>query len=400
MSPGRPLATSANKTKHDAQYEVLCFNSPMAKTVDKTKYENPKPQDSDCSYGKTEPESHKTNAVTTQFCNTTQQAFDVTTLNCHIPPKGNEYTLAVVETRVSPIYQDHILDRPTSKERIKTKENTSSRVNKQNPCNYRNSEITGMSASTKPEPKPRRKTSAQGKTDARETLTNSTKQMPHQRHTSTCTDELNQKGQETERSGNEYTLAVVETRVSPIYQDHIPDRPTSKERIKTKENTSSIVNKQNPCNYRNSEITGMSASTKPEPKPRRKTSAQGKTDAKETLTNSTKQMPHQRHTSTCTDELNQKGQETERSAPKIKSKPKHKQQTPGKELPAIKKHLKQFKEHLQREVFNEQLKQQGGSDITSKVLADLNFTGRMMDKRGGSLQLTSHEGSKATFLQF
>ncbi|XP_033640796.1 uncharacterized protein LOC117301022 [Asterias rubens] len=91
-----------------------------------------------------------------------------------------------------------------------------------------------------------------------------------------------------------------------------------------------------------------------------------------------------------TDELNQKGQKTERSAPEIKRKPKHDQHTPGKELPAIKKHLKQFNKKLREEVFKEQLKQLGGSDITSKFFADLNFTCRKMDKRGGSLQLKSH----------
>ena len=57
-------------------------------------------------------------------------------------------------------------------------------------------------------------------------------------------------------------------------------------------------------------------------------------------------------------------------------------QTSCKELPEIEEHLVEFRK---------QLKQQGGCrDVTSMVVSNLNFAGRMMDKKGGCLQLKSH----------
>ena len=116
---GKKLVTVKNSTEtlesstedeHKEQnpesvYEVVCIDSTLAKSVDKTIHENPKPQNSDCSYGKKEPKCHKNNAVTTQFCNTTQQDLDETTLSTNyptIPQKGNKCTQAV-ETKDFPV---------------------------------------------------------------------------------------------------------------------------------------------------------------------------------------------------------------------------------------------------------------------------------------------------------
>ncbi|XP_071803965.1 uncharacterized protein [Asterias amurensis] len=58
------------------------------------------------------------------------------------------------------------------------------------------------------------------------------------------------------------------------------------------------------------------------------------------------------------------------------------QQTSCKEIPEIEEHLVEFRKQLKQ--------QEGCRDITSMVVSNLNFKGRMMDKKGGCLQLKSH----------
>ena len=102
---GKKLVTVKNSTEtlesstedeHKEQnpesvYEVVCIDSTLAKSVDKTIHENPKPQNSDCSYGKKEPKCHK--------------KMDENTLSTNyptIPQKGNKCTQAV-ETKDFPV---------------------------------------------------------------------------------------------------------------------------------------------------------------------------------------------------------------------------------------------------------------------------------------------------------